>query len=158
MHKIYNEILSYFPDSLNEIKNLENNLIWNQATEIRVRIGQPISIKLMNDEIFLGNKILNEDMLRLIENFCDNSIYSVQDEINKGFITLKGGHRIGLSGTSISVDGNIKNIKYISSLNIRIAREIKECSKDILKRVIKNNIFENTLIVSPPGFRKNNNS
>ena len=61
MHKIYNEILSYFPDSLNEIKNLENNLIWNQATEIRVRIGQPISIKLMNDEIFLGNKILNED-------------------------------------------------------------------------------------------------
>lgn len=153
MQKVYDEILSYFPDNLTEIKNLNNDLIWNNVAEIRLRVGMPISIRLINDEIFIGNNILNEDVIRILENFSDNSIYSVQNEINNGFITLKGGHRIGISGTSVSQNNEIKNIKYISSLNIRIAREIKGCSENILNKIIKNNTFENTLIVSPPGFR-----
>ena len=152
--KIYNEILSFFPDNLNEIKTLDNDLIWDKAEEIRIRIGQPISIKLLNDEIFFSEEISNEDMIRIIENFCNNSIYSVQNEINTGYITLRGGHRIGLSGTSVFFDNDIKNIKYISSLNIRIAREVKGCSDNILKKIVKGNIFENTLIVSPPGCGK----
>lgn len=154
MSKIYEEILSFFPDNLKEIKELDNDLIWNNAEEIRVRIGRQISIRLMNDEIFVCNNITSEDMIRIIENFCNNSIYSVQNEINAGYITLKGGHRVGLSGTSVFQDNEIKNIKYISSLNIRIAREVKGCSKYILKRILKNNDFENTLIVSPPGCGK----
>ena len=152
--KIYNEILSFFPDNLNEIKTLDNDLIWDKAEEIRIRIGQPISIKLLNDEIFFSEEISNEDMIRIIENFCNNSIYSVQNEINTGYITLRGGHRIGLSGTSVFFDNDIKNIKYISSLNIRIAREVKGCIDNILKKIVKGNIFENTLIVSPPGCGK----
>lgn len=154
MQKIYNEILAYFPDNLYEIKNLENDLVWDMAEEIRIRIGQPIQVKLMNDEIFVCNNISNEDILRILENFCNNSIYSVQNEINSGYITLKGGHRVGISGTSVFQDNEIKNIKYISSLNIRIAREVKGCSDRILDRILKNNNFENTLIVSPPGCGK----
>lgn len=152
--KVYNEILSYFPDELNEIKNLDNDLIWNLAEEIRIRVGQAISIKLQNDEIFLNQVITNEILIRILENFSNNSIYSVQNEINTGYITLRGGHRVGLSGTSVFLNNEIKNIKYISSLNIRIAREIKGASDDVLKKIIKNNIFENTLIVSPPGCGK----
>lgn len=154
MTKIYEEILSFFPDNLSEIKNLDNELIWNFAEEIRIRIGRPIVIKLLNDEIFLGNNITSEDMIRIIENFSNNSIYSVQNEINSGYITIKGGHRIGISGTSVFQNNEIKNIKYISSLNIRIAREVKGCSNYILKQILKNNKFENTLIVSPPGCGK----
>lgn len=154
MTKIYEEILSFFPDNLGEIKNLNNDLVWNFAEEIRIRIGRPIVIKLLNDEIFLGNSISSEDMIRIIENFSNNSIYSVQNEINSGYITIKGGHRIGISGTSVFQNNEIKNIKYISSLNIRIAREVKGCSNYILKKILKNNKFENTLIVSPPGCGK----
>ena len=154
MSKIYEEILSFFPDNLKEIKNLDNDLIWNSAEEIRIRIGRTISIRLLNDEIFVCDNITSEDMIRIIENFCNNSIYSVQNEINNGYITLKGGHRVGLSGTSVFENNDIKNIKYISSLNIRIAREVKGCSENILKRILKNNKFENTLIVSPPGCGK----
>lgn len=152
--KVYNEILSYFPDELNEIKNLDNDLIWNLAEEIRIRVGQAISIKLQNDEIFLNQVITNEILIRILENFSNNSIYSVQNEINTGYITLRGGHRVGLSGTSVFSNNEIKNIKYISSLNIRIAREVKGASDDVLRKIIKNNIFENTLIVSPPGCGK----
>ena len=109
MTKIYEEILSFFPDNLSEIKNLDNELIWNFAEEIRIRIGRPIVIKLLNDEIFLGNNITSEDMIRIIENFSNNSIYSVQNEINSGYITIKGGHRIGISGTSVFQNNEIKN-------------------------------------------------
>lgn len=64
-------------------------------------------------------------------------------------LQLKGGHRIGISGTSIFEDEYIKNIKYISSLNIRIAREIKDCSLNILSEICSKE-FENTIIISPP--------
>ena len=154
MLKIHKEILSFFPDSLKEIRELDNELIWDAAEEIRIRIGQAIAIKFLDDEIFICNAITEEDMVRIIENFCNNSIYSMQNEINNGYITLRGGHRVGISGTSIFQNDEIKNIKHISSLNIRIAREVKGCSNNILKRILRNNKFENTLIVSPPGCGK----
>lgn len=94
MQKIKEEILNFFPDNLKEIKELANDSIWNVAEEIRIRTGNPIVIKLMNDEIFICKKTTSEDMIRIMENFCDNSIYSVQSEINNGYITLKGGHRV----------------------------------------------------------------
>ena len=73
-----------------------------------------------------------------------------------GYITIKGGHRIGVSGTCIIEDGKVKNIKYISSLNIRVAREIKNCSESLFKYIIRKNEFNNTLILSPPRLWKNN--
>ncbi len=154
LKKLYDEIFSFFPDNIFSIEETKNELLWSDAEEIRVRIKQPISVKKLNNDIFLKNIITCEDMIRIIENFCNNSIYAVQNEINSGYITLKGGHRIGLSGTSICLEDEVKNIKYISSLNIRIAREVKGCSKDILRVLLKNNVFENTLIVSPPGCGK----
>ena len=148
--KVYDEILSFFPDSLNEIKNIASENIWDTAEEIRIRNGQPIEVRYLGNELFLNHKVNTEDMLRLLESFCNNSIYAVQNEINSGYITLRGGHRIGISGMGIIEDGKIKNIKYISSLNIRVAREVKNCSKALLEKITKNNPFENTLIVSRP--------
>ncbi len=155
--KVYDEILSFFPDSLNEIKNIASENIWDTAEEIRIRNGQPIEVRYLGNELFLNHKVNTEDMLRLLESFCNNSIYAVQNEINSGYITIRGGHRIGISGMGIIEDGKIKNIKYISSLNIRVAREVKNCSKAVLEEITKNNSFENTLIVSPPRCRENDN-
>lgn len=151
--KIYSEILSYFPPSLNEILNIDKK-IWDEAEEIRIRLGQVICIRLNIGEKFLNKIVTHDDMSRLLENFSNNSVYSVQSEINNGFITIKGGHRIGLSGTSIFEDGKIKNIKYISSFNIRIAREIKGCGNGVINYLTKNDHYSNTLIISPPGCGK----
>ena len=92
--------------------------------------------------------------MRLLENFSNNSIYSVQSEINNGFITIKGGHRIGIAGTCIIENGIVKNIKNISSLNVRIAREVKGCSSFIMDYILNDNTFSNTIIISPPGCGK----
>ena len=115
--------------------------------------GQPILIKYLNKEFF-SKQIANEKIiLNLLENFTENSIYAVQSEINSGFITIKGGHRIGISGTCIFEDGKIKNIRYISSLNIRVAHEIKGCGSSIVHKLYGDK-FENTLILSSPGCGK----
>ncbi len=151
--KIYAEILSFFPTTLSEIMQIKPNE-WEQVEEIRIRLGQPICIRMHDKEIFLKQKVGQEDMMRLLENFSHNSIYAIQSELNNGFITIRGGHRIGITGTSVLEDEKIKNIKYISSLNIRIAREIKDCSLSFMQYIINKNSFLNTLLISPPGCGK----
>ena len=112
----------------------------------------------MND----GDKIIRytistEEILTCIQNICENSIYSYQNQIACGFITINGGHRVGISGSCVMEDGKVKNINYIYSLNIRIAKEVIGCSNKIIKDVInlEENSIYNTLIVSSPGARKN---
>lgn len=116
--------------------------------------GQAISIRYLNKE-FLTKQVANEKIiLNLLENFTENSIYAMQSEINSGFITIRGGHRVGISGTCIFENGKIKNIRYISSLNIRVAHEVKGCGTYLVRELYGNNNFENTLILSSPGAGK----
>lgn len=152
-NKLQDEIFDFFPNFIKEEKDIPSEII-DKAEEIRIRIGQPICIRNYSNEYYFKHKISSDDILKLLENFCNNSIYSVQNEINSGFITIRGGHRIGITGTCVFENNTIKNIKYISSLNIRVAREVKDCSFDILTRIIENKNFNNTLIISPPGCGK----
>ena len=72
---------------------------------------------------------------------------------------MQGGHRVGLTGNAVIKDGKIININYISSLNFRIAKQVIGCSNKIIKYILneEQNSVYSTLIVSPPGVRKNNN-
>ena len=153
INKLKNEILYFFPDYIKNMNDINENII-NDAQEIRIRIGQPICIRTCREEKFFSYIIKSKDILKIVENFCDNSIYSVQNEINSGFITIKGGHRVGITGTCVFENNTIKNIKYISSLNIRVAREVIGCGDKILKHTIEKRKFNNTLILSPPGCGK----
>ena len=78
------------------------------------------------------------DVIKTLELMSENSIYAYQDEIKNGFITLRGGHRIGNTG-KIVLDGNssVKNIKDISGLNIRVSKEISGCSLKIIPYILK---------------------
>ena len=147
--KIRDEILSFFPPSLEEIKSVDSS-VWNFAEEIRIRVGQPIRIKSASDDFSLKYIVSQIDLLKLLENFSNNSIYSVQSDINNGYLTIKGGHRVGISGTSIIEDDKVKNIKFVSSLNIRIAREVCNCADFVLSKVAFDGNYKNTLIISPP--------
>lgn len=149
LEKIRREIFNFFPSSICDINSVSDSII-DDAQEIRLRIGQPMNIKMNDTNIFIGCELKQEDILKLLENFSDKSIYAVQSELNCGYITIKGGHRIGISGTCIIEDEKVKNIKYISSLNIRVAREVKDCSDNLFKYIMKKEDFKNTLIISPP--------
>lgn len=153
------EILNYFPINIkNVLLNLINNNkhIENNIQEIRVRVDRPIILKIQKNNIAIDYIVNQREMLQIIERICENSIYAYKNQICEGFLTVKGGHRVGITGTVVIDNGNIINIKYISSINFRIARQVLNCSNKILKEIINkenNNIF-NSLIVSPPGCGK----
>ena len=152
------KILRYFPIEIYKV--LKNAIIQNpyakieeNLQEIRIRINRPILLKLKNIDILIEYIVTEKEIMQIVERICENSIYAYKNQISEGFITVNGGHRIGITGTAVIEQGKIINIKYISSLNFRIAREIKGASNKLLKEIInqeENNIY-NTLIVSPPG-------
>ena len=142
-------------------KVLENNI---NIEEIRIRANKPLILNANNKDYFynlklnrLDSKLDNpyivskEDVEQTFQIICKYSIHSFLDDIKKGFITLKGGHRVGLVGKVIIEDGQVKNIKHISSLNIRISKEVLGCSDKVMHHIINGrNGVNNTLIISPP--------
>lgn len=150
------EILRYFPNNiyqllsntLNQNKEIEENL-----QEIRIRSKRPIILKLRQADIVIEYEVEQNEILQTLERLCNNSIYAYKNQICEGFLTIKGGHRVGITGTAVMENENVINLKYITSLNFRIAREVFDCSNKILGQIIdtENNTIYTTLIVSPPG-------
>ena len=158
MKKLSDEILNSVSPSLREkIVNIQDNNI--NIEEIRLRVQKPLIVNSNSKDYFYNKSIKNldtrnlnpyivtkEDIEQTFQLMCKYSIHSFIDDIKKGFITLKGGHRVGIVGKVIIEDGNVKNIKHISSLNIRVSREIKICSDKVLGHIIKN-FKENNLYI-----------
>jgi len=146
------EILKVLPSYIsNEIIRLNCS---QNITEIRLRTKCKIIIVCGKNEIVLDCITTPKVILDILLNVSKNSIYAIQNDLNNGFVVIRGGHRIGISGEVVYVDGKIKNIKNICSLNIRVARQVYGCADRILSEIIVNNEFLNTLIVSPPGCGK----
>ncbi len=160
---LISNLLTYFPEEIFKIIGdyfKEDTEEKNKSIEeIRLRAEKPLILKFNKKEIAFKMNVTQEMILQTLQRVCDNSIYSFQNQIREGFITVKGGHRVGITGNCVIEDNRVSNINYISSLNFRIAKEIKGCSNKLLKFVLdlENNNIYNTLIVSPPGVRKNNN-
>lgn len=163
MNKLSDEIINSLSVNLREkIKNISRNDI--NIEEIRLRSQKPLILNANNRDYFYNqnlNKldtkmdnpyiVTKEDIEQTFQIICKYSIHSFMDDIKKGFITLRGGHRVGLVGKAIVEDGQVKNMKHISSLNIRVSREIIGCSNNILSHIIRgDNQVNNTLIISPP--------
>lgn len=149
-------ILQYFPIRIKQIilENISDS-ISEYIEEIRIRLKRPIALKIGQEVMIIDYLINTEEINEIFQRICENSIYSYKKEICEGFITIKGGHRVGITGTAV-LEENLKNINYISSLNFRIAKEKKNSSNKIIKYIInpkENNIF-NTLIISSPGCGK----
>lgn len=149
-------IYKYFPEKIqnllvNEAKEKENSL-----EEIRIRVSKPIVLKFNLSEKVIRYFVTSDEILSILQLLCENSIYSYQREISEGFITLKGGHRVGITGSCVMENNKVININYINSLNFRISRQVLGCSQKLLKHILNldNNNIYNTLIVSPPGCGK----
>ena len=153
-------LFHYFPKNISNaidyfFKESDQNL-YIALEEIRLRTNKPIILRFNGSEKIIEYIVKTEDVLETLRIICENSIYSYQGQICNGFITIKGGHRVGICGSVVIENGKIVNMNYISSLNFRIAKQIIGCSNKILKYVIdaENNSIYNTLIVSPPGAGK----
>lgn len=163
MSKISEEVINSLSINLREIiKSISRDNA--NIEEIRLRSLKPLIVNSNNKDYFYNTRLnkldLNmdnpyivskDDIEQTFQIMCKYSIHSFIDDIKKGFITLRGGHRVGIVGKTIIEDGQVKNIKHISSLNIRISREVLGCSDKVLKHIIKGkDKINNTLIISPP--------
>lgn len=112
--------------------------IKSQAQEIRLRLGRPVAVSVSGADLFVTDDgfpaytqrggLLTVGRAEMDEAFrliCSSSVYSHQQEIRNGFVTIRGGHRAGICGTAVLEDGTIRNIRDISSVNLRIAKQIR---------------------------------
>ncbi len=143
-------VLEYFPNSM---KEAIGDYKKEDIEEIRLRVNQNLAIKIGQILKEIKYKITQNELEEVYENISEKSIYSYTKQISEGFITIKGGNRVGITGSCVIEDGKVINMNNISSMNFRIARQLKDVSIPLLKDVIdieKNTIY-NTMIVSAPG-------
>lgn len=136
------------------IETLPDN-IKRTIEEIRLQINQPIRIISGNREITVetGNTgVLDKSTMEiLLNNLLDYSIYAYENELIKGYITIEGGHRVGVCGRAVLNNDKTVLIKDISSVNIRRSREIKNTAVKIIDKLYSDKGgLQNTIIVSPP--------
>lgn len=135
---------------MNLLKLIEDRPDASKLQEIRLKCNKPVMLNVDNKEVIL-NYITNQNEISNIFNKISNfSVYAFEEDIKQGFITIRGGHRIGVTGHWVNDDGIIKSLKSVFSINIRIAREIIGCSNRLLPHVVKGDKVYNTILVSPP--------
>ncbi len=130
--------------------------------EIRLRIQAPLLLTYRNNEYYLSRSgqlcVVREDAFIVTRNelketmeFVSNySIYAYEEEIRQGFLTIQGGHRIGIAGKTLTHQQTVKGMKYISFLNIRICHEVKGCADPLMPYIRTEHQVRQTLIISPP--------
>lgn len=137
---------------------------FNALQEIRLRINCPLLVNYQNREYFVSYdaKLINDsangiiitmnEIKETMEYISNYSLYAFEEEIRQGFITISGGHRIGITGKTIIQDDAIKGIKHISYINVRLAHQVKGCGDLVLPYLINNRAcgIYHTLIISPP--------
>ena len=131
------------------------NLDYDKIYEIRLRVGRPLFYTYDGGEGFLTDHdgkyvVTREDLKETMEYISGYSLYSYEDEMRQGFLTVQGGHRVGVTGKVI-LDGNeIQGMKYISCINVRLAHEVVGCADQVMPYIRKKDWVAHTLIVSPP--------
>lgn len=132
--------------------------------EIRLRVNQPLILKINGQEYGLneqgccalrnGIEVTKQEMNDILHCMSDFSLYAIEDELRQGFMTLEGGHRVGLVGKVVLENSRIKTLRFVSGMNIRIAHEVLGCSERVMPYVVGRDKVYHTLIVSPPGCGK----
>ncbi|MGM7721223.1 stage III sporulation protein AA [Metabacillus sp. Hm71] len=143
------EIIEMLPDSIShQIKKLHPASI-ARIEEIRIRVMKRVEVVIMGKPVFLSSITTYEDSINLLNELSQYSIYTLEEELKKGYITVCGGHRVGLSGRVITEGGRVKAIRDVTSFNIRIAKEKLGVAERYIPYLYDGK-WLNTLIIGPP--------
>ncbi|MBE7044981.1 MAG: stage III sporulation protein AA [Ruminococcaceae bacterium] len=155
----YNRLFLYLPG---RIRKFLYFIPTEGLEEIRLRLGLPVALYYRDRCCYLTPKgqlspcytgcliATKADLNEGVELISEASLYAVENEIRQGYITIPGGHRVGICGSVVLDNGKIHNIHHISGLNYRISRELIGISKQIMTYICPKNQIRNTLIISPP--------
>lgn len=152
-------ILNVLPGTIRMILRREH-LKYEYLQEIKLRIGQPLILVYKGEELVPGgirdkpHIVTAEEIRETLDYVSGYSLYAFEQEMRQGFITIEGGHRVGVTGQAILEEGKVRNIKYISSINIRMAHEVPGCADKVFPYITYNRQLAHTMIISPPGCGK----
>lgn len=150
----FHEITSRMPKEIEEtLKCLPESAV-REVEEIRLRAGQNILLRCGVRERRLNCTVQPEDLQTALNNLIQYSYYAYEEDLSRGFVTIEGGHRVGICGRVVVKQGEPAMMREISSLNIRFAKEVKGCCRKVLPEIMEKTMPLNTLIVSPPGCGK----
>ncbi|ONI44934.1 stage III sporulation protein AA [Candidatus Epulonipiscium fishelsonii] len=149
-----------FPMHIKKMFNSISKQIFDNIQEIKMRIDKPILIYKDQEEFGINISgivkaehsyiVLREDIDATLKFISGFSMYSLEDELRQGFLTIEGGHRIGVTGKAVVQNQKLRTLKDINGLNIRVAHQIIGCSDKIMPNILQNRKPCNTLIISPP--------
>lgn len=161
--KIVREI---FPGRLQERMEKALQTV-GDVQEIRIRVHAPIMIYSNGCEYFVTrsgqvarernpeDEMIPRDLEDIVYHICRSSLYAYEEELRRGYLTIEGGYRIGITGQAVlDSSGCIKTLKNISFLNIRIAHEVLGAAVKVLPYLYEKGDVKNTLVISPPGYGK----
>lgn len=161
-----NSILQLFPSGS---RALWQSVAKEQAgiQEIRLRTGKPVIIHRKGKELFLtdqgrlsgdpaeGHLATGRELSEMLEHICHYSPYAFEEELRQGFLTVAGGHRVGVAGQAVmEADGRVRTFKNISYLNIRVSHQVKGAADKVLSDMYREGGLRSALIISPPGCGK----
>ncbi|TXK83415.1 stage III sporulation protein AA [Paenibacillus sp. N3.4] len=158
------EIINLLPHSFRFLIAALPHDVQASIEEIRVRESRPLEISYADQYAFIDErgqlvrleaqayKPTRQDCLTLLEMLTNHSLYTFEEELRRGYITVAGGHRVGLAGRTVLDQGQVKQIRDVSSFNIRIARDIQGVGKELLPSLVDPLLksIHHTLIISPP--------
>lgn len=162
--------------SLLQLFPMERRSFWGKVAaeesmvqEIRLRADLPVMVIRRGRELFLDEsgdytdrpsnayRVRAQELEEVLQHVCHYSLYAYEDELKQGFITVAGGHRIGVAGQVVlegEGQGKVRTIKHISCLNIRVAHQVKGAGDQVLPFLYRSGELMNTLLISPPGCGK----
>lgn len=155
------ELIKIFSTNIRKIL-IKSNLDFQLLQEVRLRVNGPLIVIYKGNEYFLteNGELLNEDskayhvdkneIKEMMDYISSYSLYAFEDEIKQGFITIQGGHRIGIAGKTVLDGEKITGLKYISYINVRISHEIKGCANKVMPFIANADEVHHCLIISPP--------
>lgn len=133
---------------------------FSNVQEIRLRAGKPLLLLCCGEERMPGDGrgewciVSKEEVEEVLRQASHHSLYAFEEEMRQGFITVSGGHRVGVAGQAIVEKGRIRNLRHIASVNIRMSHEVLGCADSIFPYISHHREVYHTLFISPPGCGK----
>ena len=155
------ELIKIFSKDIREILK-QVTVDFEQVQEIRLRVHAPLLMICSNREYYItreGNLsmraeeayLVTRDALKeTLDYMSSYSLYAFEEEIKQGFITIQGGHRIGIAGKTITDGHGIRSMKFISFINVGLSHQVKGCAGTVLPYLYDRDMIFHTLIISPP--------
>ena len=163
----FHQVLKYTASPIRDILGRVPDNLKGEALEIRIRQGRPLALVTKIGPVFIapsgspemdplkGYVVTEQDCRLTLQLMTRSSVYMVEDKLVQGFLTLPGGHRVGVAGSGYVENGRLEAVRDLRQLNIRLAREVLDAAAPVLPALVDaEGRFQSTLVISPPGCGK----